>query len=168
MNFLVRSILLRPAGFTLIELLVVIAIIAVLAVMGFAAFSGLTGRGSDDRRHADIKALADAMEVKKTTTYTTIFGTDFAAGVFPKDPNTGRTPVYCYADSTTGPIANPTTASWGGATPTACPTGFSAINGIAPTVTIGATYFKFCALNEAGSTNTTAANSAVICRGSRQ
>ncbi len=158
-------------GFTLIELLVVIAIIAVLAIMGFAAFSGLTGRGNDDRRLADMKAYADAMEVRRGTSsnYTSISATDFSSGEFPRDPSTGsRTPVYCYADSTSAPIANPTTAQWGAGTPTACPTGFASTNGVAPTVTTGALYFKFCALNQAGSTNTTATGANIICQGSRQ
>ena len=52
-------------GFTLIELLVVVAIIAVLAIMGFAAFGGLTGKGNDARRLADIKAIASALEVAR-------------------------------------------------------------------------------------------------------
>ncbi|MBI2040268.1 prepilin-type N-terminal cleavage/methylation domain-containing protein, partial [Candidatus Microgenomates bacterium] len=70
----------KSSGFTLIELLVVVAILAVLAVMGFAAFGGLTGRGNDDRRSVDMKAFADAMEVKRANNavYVAISATDFA------------------------------------------------------------------------------------------
>ena len=143
-------------GFTLIELLVVIAIIAVLAVMGFAAFSGLTGRGNDDRRFADMKAFADAMEVKRGTggVYVTVVATDFATGTFPVEP-TGRTEKYCYLDGTTA-IVNP--AVW--ATNLVCPSAWANVSGVAPTVAATATYFKFCTVNEA--------RTAVICQGSRQ
>ncbi len=145
----------NPRGFTLIELLVVIAIIAVLAVMGFAAFGGLTARGNDDRRRADIKAFGDAMEVKRAsgTVYVTVAGTDFATGNFPTEPST-RTEKYCYIDGTTA-IANP--AVWTG---TACPTGWANVSGVAPTVAATATFFKFCSENEAKAN--------VICQGSRQ
>lgn len=143
-------------GFTLIELLVVIAIIAVLALMGFAAFGGLTGRGNDDRRAADMKAFADAMEVKRAngSVYVTVAGTDFATGNFPSEPVTSRTEKYCYLDGTAA-IANP--AAWTG---TACPVGWANVSGVAPTVTLTATFFKFCTVNEA--------RTAVICQGSRQ
>ncbi|MEK7617144.1 MAG: type II secretion system protein [Patescibacteria group bacterium] len=162
---------LPASGFTLIELLVVIAILAILAVMGFAAFGGLAGRGNDGRRAADIKAFTDAMEVVRAkanaSVYTAPAATDFAGGTFPKEP-TSRTPKYCYLDSTTAAVANPTLASWGSATPTACPTNWANVDGVVPTVTANAIYFKFCTINEAGSTNTIAANAAVICQGSRQ
>ena len=156
-------------GFTLIELLVVIAIIAVLAVMGFAAFSGLTGRGNDDRRRADLKAIADALEVRKgtNTSYQTIFGTDFAAGVPPQEPSrtAANTPKYCYTDGTAS-IANPTT--W--ANNANCPssaggsgTGWMVINNATvPTVSAGATFFKVCGLDE------TNVIGGLICFGSRQ
>ena len=144
-------------GFTLIELLVVIAIIAVLAVMGFAAFGGLTGKGNDDRRSGDMKAFADAMEVVRAkasaSVYTAPAATDFATGSFPKEP-TSRTEKYCYLDSTTAAVANPAIAA------TACPVGWANVDGVAPTVTANAIYFKFCTINEA--------KTAVICQGSRQ
>ena len=63
-KFLPKSIK-NTSGFTLVELLVVVAIIAVLAVIGFAVFSGLTSRGNDARRRADLKSIADAMEAAK-------------------------------------------------------------------------------------------------------
>ncbi len=145
----------NSSGFTLIELLVVIAILAVLAVMGFAAFGGLTGRGNDSRRMADMKAFADAMEVKKGTgsAYVTVVATDFASGNFPAEPTT-RTEKYCYSDSTTAAVANMAVAAG-----SACATGWVTLSG-APAVTSGATYFKFCTMNDK--------TTAVICQGSRQ
>ncbi len=157
-TFLLRSKTIE-LGFTLIELLVVIAIIAVLAIMGFAAFTGLTGRGNDDRRQADLKAIADALEVKKgsSTTYQSIFATDFAAGAFPSEP-TNRVEKYCFKDNVTS-IANPTAASMVSAT-LACPATWSNVSGAIPGVSGTATYFKICTLNEQ--------KNSVICRGSRQ
>ncbi len=154
-----------PQGFTLIELLVVIAIIAVLATMGFTAYNGLTGRGNDDRRATDIKAFADAMEVARGSNSNyegiALTGSSFAAGNFPYEP-TSRTEKYCYTDGT-AVIANPTAAAMTG---TICPTGggtgtqWMNVSGATPTVSAGATCFKFCTINEA--------KSAVICRSSRQ
>jgi prepilin-type N-terminal cleavage/methylation domain-containing protein len=153
---------LTKSGFTLIELLVVIAIIAILAVMGFAAFTGLTGRGNDGRRNTDIKAIGDALEVRRgnNTAYQTIFATDFATGKFPAEP-TGRMEKYCYTDGTAA-IPNP--APWSN---TACPssgsgtgTAWMVVSGAVPTVSNTATYYKICTVNEA--------KDAVICRGSRQ
>lgn len=148
-------------GFTLIELLVVIAIIAVLAVMGLAVFSGLTGRGNDDRRRVDLKAFADAMEVKKANnSYQAIVAADFASGTFPKEP-TNRAEKYCYKDGT-NPISNTTIAEWASLT-NGCPSGWANIDGVAPTVSANASYFKVCTVNEAK-----LVNSDVICFGSRQ
>lgn len=148
-------------GFTLIELLVAITIISVLAVMGFAAFGGLSGRGNDSRRSADMKAVADALEVKRTNAlYQSIALTDFATGKAPTEP-TGRTEKYCYVDGAAA-IANPIV--WTGS---ACPAsgGWANIDGVVPTVAgcpaaCTATFFKVCTVNEA--------KTAVICYGSRQ
>jgi prepilin-type N-terminal cleavage/methylation domain-containing protein len=150
-------------GFTLIELLVVIAIIAILAVISFAAFSGLTGRGNDSRRQADIKALADAIEVKRGvgSVYVAPAVTDFSGGTVPQEPTT-RVAKYCYTDGTAA-IANP--AAWNA---TACPaagsgngTAWMTVGGVTlPTVSATATYFKACTVNQAAS--------AVTCYGSRQ
>ncbi len=161
----------QSLGFTLIELLVVIAIIAVLAVMGFAAYTGLTNRGNDARRVADMKAFADAMEVKRGTSanYSTnaLAATDFSTGAFPVEPVTGRAAKYCYQDSTTTPVANPSVANWGTLNAAGCPTApgtWVTANGVGPSVTAGALYFKFCTINEANQ----GAGGAVICQGSRQ
>lgn len=153
----------NPSGFTLIELLVVISILAILSVIGFAAFGGLTGRGNDARRQGDMKAFADAMEVKRGTSasYDEIIATDFATGKFPSEPS-GRTEKYCYKDGA-AVIANPAVADWvvtGAAV--ACPTGWTDVSGVAtfPTVPTTATFFKFCTVNQA--------KDAVICQGSKQ
>lgn len=153
----------NPSGFTLIELLIVITITAILAAIGFALFSGLTGRGNDDRRASDLKAYADAMEVRKDNSgfYLTVAATDFAGGVFPFEPTT-RQEKYCYRDGTAA-IANPAVSAWPAS---ACPSlftslsGVSGVSGAAPLVSATATFFKFCTVNEA--------KTAVICYGSRQ
>ena len=148
-------------GFTLIELLVVIAIIAVLAIMGFAAFGGLSAKGNDDRRAADMKADADAMEVVRARTSASVYSapalTDFATGAAPKEPVTTRTQKYCYKDSTSAAVGNPASSDWG---TLACPSGWASVDGSLPSVTGSATYFKFCTVNDAVA--------AVICQGSRQ
>ncbi|TSC66685.1 MAG: Uncharacterized protein CEO21_124 [Microgenomates group bacterium Gr01-1014_80] len=153
-------------GFTLIELLVVITILSVLAVIAFAAFRGLTGRGNDARRQADIKAIADAVEVARgqNSAYQTLTVNAFSGGFAPQEP--ARTavnlPKYCYTDGT-AVINNP--AVW---SITDCPAAGSG-NGTAwmtvnnsqlPTVSATATFFKVCTVNEA--------LAAVICYGSRQ
>ncbi len=174
-KFLPKSIN-NPQGFTLIELLVVVAIIAVLAVMGFAAFSGLTGRGNDDRRKADIKAISDAMEVVRGnySAYQYLTVNAFAGGVVPYEPITGRVPQYAYTDGTAA-ISNPTAWLTTSATPTTGAggngTGWMPIGKtILPTVSgtncatiptnCTPTYYKVCALLEDKTT--------IICSGSRQ
>lgn len=157
----------NPQGFTLIELLVVISIIAVLSVIGFAVYNGVSKQGNDSRRQADIKAIADALEVKRANTagataYQTISASDFAGGVIPSEPTT-RTEKYCYTDGT-ATIANPTVGQFTGST---CPnagsgngTGWMSVSGAAPTVSATATFFRVCTLNEA--------KTAVSCVGSKQ
>ena len=145
-------------GFTLIELLVVIAIIAVLAVMGFAAFGGLTGRGNDDRRIVDIKAIADAYEVQRTATMAdygaeALAGTNFAGGVIPTDPVAGR--QYCIKTGTAA-IANavvPTDITAAGV----CAGTWTAVSTTA--IAASQTFFKVCVLLN---------NGIVRCVGSKQ
>lgn len=150
-------------GFTLIELLVVIAIIAVLSIVAFSIFTGLTGRANDSRRNADIKAYADAMEVKRSnvvppsSVYVPVVPTDFSGGTFPTEP-TSRAEKYCYQDGIAA-IGNTSVASWASLT-SGCPSGWANVSGTAPTVAATATYFKFCTINEA--------KTAVICQGSKQ
>ena len=78
-------------GFTLIELMVVIAIISVLAVMGFATFRGLTPRGNDAKRRADIDAINKAFEANYNATSFTPYGAPsaswFGSGSIPRDPD---------------------------------------------------------------------------------
>lgn len=159
MNFLPKSTNLK--GFTLIELLVSITIISVLAVIAFAAFSGLTSRGNDSRRQADIKAVADALEVKKgnSATYVAITANDLSGGVFPSDPEGARTEKYCWQDGISV-ISNPTIAQWVQVPAAACPTGWTPVNGVVPPIAGTETYFKICALDGAKAT--------VYCYGSRQ
>ena len=167
-------------GFTLIELLVVIAIIAVLAVIGFAVFNGLTTRGNDAKRQADLKSIADSLEVDRgAVAYIPIDASSFASGAIPIEPSTSRVPKYCF-NSGGAAITIPTAASWGGGTPTACPSGWTNLNAVATITPAGcsggagsptgctATFFKVCTMNEAGSANTTGAGAAVICVGSKQ
>lgn len=158
-KFLPKSVN-NPHGFTLIELLIVITILSVLAVIGFAVFNGLAGRGNDSKRQADVKAIADALEVKKSNnaTYQTVTGSDFTGGVVPKEPAT-RTEKYCYSEGTSV-IANP--ADWtGSACPNASWTSLDYSSGTG-TVTVAATttFFKVCTVDQAKTT--------VICFGSRQ
>lgn len=153
----------NTSGFTLIELLVVIAIIAVLAVMGFAVFNGLTGRGNDARRSADVKAIADAYETKRTSTMADYGGlvlaaTDFATGIIPADPIAAK--AYCIRTGTGAiGIANATVSSTDGVDGTGCHgANWTAVSATA--LTAGSTFFKVCAANQA--------NSATICSGSKQ
>ena len=146
-------------GFTLIELLVVIAIIAVLAVIGFAAFRGLTGRGNNARIQADLKAIADAYEVRRSAPGIANYGglalavDDFSGGILPSNPITGR--VYCIRTGTVA-IPNPAPAD----VDTAC----SSVNSwfVVSTAALPAsvTFFKVCA--------TDTLSTAVSCVGSKQ
>ena len=162
-KFLPKSIK-NTSGFTLVELLVVVAIIAVLAVIGFAVFSGLTSRGNDARRRADLKSIADAMEVAKenNANYQPVENNDFTGGVPPQDPSRTSVvnkPKYCYKDGITA-IDNP--SSWSAAD---CPDiTWAVVDNInLPSVSITATFFKVC-----GMTDDLLTSPAVICFGSRQ
>jgi prepilin-type N-terminal cleavage/methylation domain-containing protein len=75
-------------GFTLIELLVVIAILAILAVIGMVVFSGVQKNARDAKRKADVAAIAQAYEVKKSNTggYAVLLDADFAGGKIPAPP----------------------------------------------------------------------------------
>ena len=158
-----KSLFNSKKGFTLIELLVVIAIIAVLAVMGFAAFSGLTSRGNDGRRQADVKAIADAYEVKKTATvanYGTLALTvnDFSGGAIPVDPISTKG-SYCIASSTTAAINNATISATDGIDATGCHGAtWTAVSTTG--LPANTTYFKICAANQT--------NTATFCAGSKQ
>lgn len=150
-----------PQGFTLIELMVVISIIAILSVIGAVAYTGIVGRANDSRRMADLKAISDALEVKKgnNATYQPIFVTDFSGGI-PTEP-TGRAEKYCYTDGTEE-IANP--AAW---TNSACPFGGGNLTSWTvvdyaspPAVNTAATFFRVCGEDQA--------KQSVICFGSKQ
>lgn len=83
----------NPQGFTLVELLVVISIIAILSVIGTVVYSGVSARGRDAKRMAEINAIQQAMEKNyqpgATNTYPVLNTTDFVNGAVPLDPSTG-------------------------------------------------------------------------------
>lgn len=147
----------NPQGFTLIELLVVITIIAVLAAIGFAAFRGLTGRGNNARIQADLKAIADAYEVRRSAPGIANYGglalavDDFSGGVIPFNPITGR--VYCIRTGIAA-IANAAPADVGAS----CVIPWVVVSTTA--LPAGETFFKVCAQDSAGL--------AVSCVGSKQ
>ena len=151
----------NPQGFTLIELLVVIAILAVLATIGFASFNGLTTRGNDDKRQVDIKAIADAYEVKRGTNvdYGTLAlaTTDFSAGIPPVNPS-GQ---YCILTSTSAAVANAaivTTPGNGILANGNCTGTWLQVSSTA--LASSTTFFKVCAMG------TSSAN--IYCVGSKQ
>ena len=53
----------KKRGFTLIELMVVVAVIGVLTAILVPAVGGLTAKGRDVRRKADISSIAMALEL---------------------------------------------------------------------------------------------------------
>lgn len=100
-KFLPKSVN-NPQGFTLIELLVVISIIAILAVVGFVAYSGVSARGRDTKRIAEIDAIQKAMEKNyqpaAAKPYPALAAGDFANGEIPTDPvgtDTGCSGTVC-------------------------------------------------------------------------
>lgn len=83
-------------GFTLVELMVVISIIAILSVVGMVVYSKVQKNTRDARRHADIDAIASALEVKhnETNSYAIVseaeFGSKyFGSGTIPAPPEGG-------------------------------------------------------------------------------
>lgn len=94
----------NPQGFTLIELLVVISIIAILAVIGFVAYTGITARGRDAKRIAEINSIQKAMEknYQPGVGYVVLKTTDFQDGSIPTDPLTGQ--LKCGVSSGTPPV----------------------------------------------------------------
>ena len=139
-------------GFTLIELLVVIAIIAVLAVIGFAAFSGIQSRARDASRRADLKAIADALEVNKNSTgYQPITASQFGAGVLPGGGSIAVDPrgfAYCITPDPAN--NNMTIVDFGPADcdATGDGTGFSVIDGMVPLS--NEPQYRVCTLLETG------------------
>lgn len=97
-------------GFTLIELLIVVTILGILALIGVAAFRGLQGRGNDEKRNADLNAIASALEVNRVAgKYVGLADSQFASGKIPTDPISTR--HYCISHNTAGTaISKP--AAW--------------------------------------------------------
>lgn len=171
-------------GFTLVELLVVITIITILAVVGLTLFGGAQKNARDARRRADVNAIANAIELKKTSGVAyydaNISNSDFSSGVIPAETyNTSSykakyvidTVCQDTAPSSVTPPAAPTvwaatTASGLPTTPStytevvysATPANNSPIRGCATKIWA----FRVCALLESG----TAPN--VYCKASAQ
>lgn len=144
-------------GFTLVELLVVVAIIAVLSVIAIALFGGVQNKARNDRRRADLDAIAKALEVNKTApTYIALTGSQFVSGAIPVTDPQG----YPYCGVTPSSTADP--AVW----TTACaaaPWGqVSATNPVPATGTT--TSWKVCTSLEAEG----ATAAVVICKSSAQ
>lgn len=77
----------NPKGFTLVELLVVISIIAILSLIGMTTYTNVQKNARDTKRKADINAIANALEINKTSTgYQAIAPTWFASGAISYDP----------------------------------------------------------------------------------
>lgn len=53
----------RNKGFTLVELLIVIVIIGILATIGIASFSSSQMKSRDTQRKANLKQIANALEI---------------------------------------------------------------------------------------------------------
>lgn len=78
----------RQSAFTLVELLIVVVILIILATIGIALYKGSSARARDVRRIADIKAIANALEVNYNPSvgYMPIQATWFTSGKVPYDP----------------------------------------------------------------------------------
>lgn len=86
--------------------------------MGFAAYRGFTGKGNDARRNADIKAIADALENNRGTTYAVLADNQFANGKIPVDPDSATN--YCVSSSTAvSPTIGNKPSAWAGSCPAA-------------------------------------------------
>ncbi len=140
-------------GFTLIELLIVVTILGVLSLIGVAAFRGLQNRGNDEKRMADLNAVASALEVNKTSSgYQLLADSQFQSGKIPADPTS--TKVYCIMSASSGSVGSKP-AAWAGTT---CPGGYGALSPTTPTA--NSTIWMVCATLQNGSS--------VECRTSAQ
>lgn len=152
MNYTLAQITKKNKGFSLIELMVVISIIAILAVIGITIFSGAQKGARDAQRRSDVKNIIDALETKKGASKAdysgiTLATTDFSSGALPADPVS--TQLYCATPTGTGTapatgLSSATTTVW-----TACPTGWTSVNGTAyATGTAAVTKVTVCAFLE--------------------
>lgn len=131
----------NPQGFTLIELLTVVAIIAILSVIAITIFSSTQKNARDGARRAEVKAIANALEVNKTGAgYQPLAGSSFASGSVPGVDQ--QSIPYCINPSSA--VANPATA-WTSAGCPAAPAGYVAVAAGVPAVTPS---FKVCSIIE--------------------
>jgi prepilin-type N-terminal cleavage/methylation domain-containing protein len=151
----------NPQGFTLVELMVAIAILAILSVAGLIIYTGAQKNARDARRREDVAAISTALETNKDTSssaYVALADTQFASGTIPADSNR----PYCAKwDTTLTSTISMTSAektSWG-TTPTACPTGWTAVSTSAP-ITASKSW-TVCTVLENGTAN-------VFCRSHAQ
>ena len=76
------------SGFTLIELMVAISIVAILTTIGLAAYSTIQGNARDAKKKGDIDAIANALEINKTSSaYQAIAADQFSGGTMPIETN---------------------------------------------------------------------------------
>lgn len=129
-------------GFTLIELLVVVAIIAVLSVIGLTLFTGIQNKARNDRRRADIDAVAKALEVNKTSTgYVVLANNQFTNGVIPATDPQGY--PYCANHTADAQPGDP--AVW----TTACPAAGTTWDPVSSSAPPAGNKWKICTSLEA-------------------
>lgn len=132
-------------GFTLIELLVVVAIIAVLSVIGLTLFTGIQNKARNDRRRADIDAIAKALEVNKTPTgYVVLASSQFTNGAIPASDPQGY--PYCANHTADAQPADP--AVW----TTACPAAGTTWDPVSSSAPPAGNKWKICTSLEAEGT----------------
>ncbi len=151
----------NPQGFTLVELMVAIAILAILSVAGLIIYSGAQKNARDSRRREDISAIATALETNKDTSssaYVALADTQFASGSIPADSGRPYCAKWDTALTTTISMTASEKTSWG-TTPTACPSGWTAVSATAP-ITASKSW-TVCTILENGTNN-------VFCRSHAQ
>lgn len=130
------------SGFTLIELMVVVAIIAVLSVIGLTLFAGIQNKARNDRRRADIDAIAKALEVNKTPPgYVVLAGSQFTNGAIPAIDPQGY--PYCANYTVDAQPADP--AVW----TTACPAAGTTWDPVSSSAPPAGNKWKICTSLEA-------------------
>lgn len=162
-------------GFTLIELLVTIAIIAIISVVAVALFGNIQADARDAKRISELEAIANALEVNKTSTgYQPISPNKFGGGNYPAPTAGSATALdpsnypYCLSFNNTGAaITNATTANF--ATTPVCnaggTSGYVVINGTdlsSAIPTAGTTTWKVCTRLESKGVPS------VVCRSQNQ
>jgi prepilin-type N-terminal cleavage/methylation domain-containing protein len=122
-------------AFTLIELLVVIAIIAIISVVAVSLFSNVQADARDGKRRAELEAIANVLEVNKTTAgYQPVLAAQFGGGNFPGgDTTNAKDPQgFAYCISGTSGVAN-ATANGITNTPSCTDANYTLMSGTQPT-----------------------------------